>query len=107
MAGYPGFFRTGALIAAASLGLMASAAIAQDTTPVAELQEAAGEPAHPAHIHSGTCDNLGDVVWPLADVGVPASVEGTPVPAAGEVGSQAAIPAFVSVTRLDVSMEDI
>ncbi|MCC6313712.1 MAG: hypothetical protein IT337_06840 [Thermomicrobiales bacterium] len=38
---------------------------------------------------------------------MPASVEGTPVPAAGEVGSQAAIPAFVSVTRLDVSMEDI
>ena len=26
------------------------------------------EEAHPAHIHSGTCDQLGDVVVPLTDV---------------------------------------
>ncbi len=25
--------------------------------------------AHPAHIHSGTCAELGDVVFPLSDVG--------------------------------------
>ena len=28
----------------------------------------AGETPHPAHIHSGTCDQLGDVVVPLTDI---------------------------------------
>src|ERR671916_3135660 len=35
--------------------------------PLARGQEAADAP-HPAHIHSGTCDNLGDIVAPLSDV---------------------------------------
>lgn len=34
--------------------------LAQDT-PVVEV-------AHPAHIHAGTCDSLGDVVFPLARI---------------------------------------
>lgn len=40
--------------------------------PPLSAQEA--EPAHPVHIHSGTCEELGDVVVPLNDVVVP---EGT------------------------------
>jgi plastocyanin len=40
--------------------------------PSGAAQEA--EPAHPVHIHSGTCEELGDVVVPLNDVVVP---EGT------------------------------
>jgi hypothetical protein len=35
--------------------------------PAIAAQDDANE-AHPAHIHSGTCDELGDVVYPLADV---------------------------------------
>lgn len=35
-----------------------------DATPAAESYFA----AHPAHIHSGTCEELGDVVFPLNDV---------------------------------------
>jgi plastocyanin len=34
--------------------------------PLAQGQEA--DAPHPAHIHSGTCDNLGDIVAPLGDV---------------------------------------
>jgi plastocyanin len=34
--------------------------------PMARGQEA--DASHPAHIHSGTCDNLGDIVAPLGDV---------------------------------------
>ncbi len=35
----------------------------------APLAKGQGEDApHPAHIHSGTCDNLGDIVAPLTDV---------------------------------------
>src|SRR5688500_13818871 len=35
--------------------------------PAIAAQDDANE-AHPAHIHSGTCEQLGDVVYPLADV---------------------------------------
>ena len=54
--------RVAAMIALAALTLLVPAGLAQ--TPVADT---AAE-AHPAHIHSGTCDELGDVVYPLADV---------------------------------------
>ena len=54
--------RVAAVIAVAALTLVVPAGRAQ--TPVADT---AAE-AHPAHIHSGTCDQLGDVVHPLADV---------------------------------------
>jgi plastocyanin len=36
------------------------------SAPLARGQEA--DAPHPAHIHSGTCDNLGDIVAPLSDV---------------------------------------
>ena len=51
-------FRFGAVIALAALALLVPASLAQ--TPVSEADTAAE--AHPAHIHSGTCDQLGDVV---------------------------------------------
>lgn len=37
------------------------------SAPLAQAQDA-GHAPHPAHIHSGTCDNLGDIVYPLTDV---------------------------------------
>jgi plastocyanin len=37
------------------------------SAPLARGQEVEDAP-HPAHIHSGTCDNLGDIVAPLSDV---------------------------------------
>jgi hypothetical protein len=61
--------RVAALIAVAALTLVVPAGRAQ--TPVADT---AAE-AHPAHIHSGTCDQLGDVVYPLADVTYPTGEE--------------------------------
>lgn len=54
--------RLGGVIAFAALTLLAPASLAQ--TPVADT---AAE-AHPAHIHAGTCEELGEVVFPLADV---------------------------------------
>lgn len=44
--------------------LAPAAGLAQESTP-AMMQEAA---AHPAHIHSGSCPDVGDVVFPLEDV---------------------------------------
>ena len=42
-------------------------AVAQDATPVAQPVA----PARPAHIHSGNCVELGDVVVPLTDLTAP------------------------------------
>jgi hypothetical protein len=56
----------------ALVAIMAStiaSAVAQDGTPVAQL----AAPARPAHIHSGDCVNLGDVVVPLSNLTAPVS----------------------------------
>ena len=53
---------------------------------------------HPAHIHSGTCAELGDVVLPLTDV----------APIDGESGGAAsALPVKVSETTVDAALQDI
>ena len=54
--------RLGGVIAIVALVLLAPVSLAQ--TPVADT---AAE-AHPAHIHAGTCEELGEVVLPLADI---------------------------------------
>jgi hypothetical protein len=59
--------RVAAVIAVAALTMIVPASRAQ--TPVSGAETEAE--SHPAHIHSGTCDQLGDVVYPLADVAYP------------------------------------
>src|SRR5215211_7445791 len=54
---------TAMLVVGAMLALGATSALAQDATP-----SAGAEAPHPVHIHSGTCDALGDVVYPLNDI---------------------------------------
>ena len=58
--------RVAAVLAFAALPLLGSTALAQDSTPEAMAQS--GEAPHPAHIHSGSCEELGDVVVPLTDI---------------------------------------
>jgi hypothetical protein len=85
--------RIAAVTALAALILLVPGSLAQ--TPVGE--EAAGE-AHPAHIHTGACDQLGGVVAPLTDVAA----------AAGEmVGSDAAFPVESSITTVDMPLQEI
>jgi hypothetical protein len=55
--------RIAVLVVFALLALGASPARAQDATPAA-----GAEPAHPVHIHTGTCAAIGDVVYPLNDI---------------------------------------
>ena len=56
--------------------------------------------AHPAHIHAGTCAELGDVVFPLSDVGASWLVDGTPMAGEDMMGGSDAIPVMVSVTTV-------
>ncbi|CAA9561938.1 MAG: hypothetical protein AVDCRST_MAG49-2471 [uncultured Thermomicrobiales bacterium] len=62
-----------ALLLVAGFAAVGRPSAAQDTTgtPGAMM-------AHPAHIHSGTCDTLGEVVFPLNDLTAP-GMSGTPV----------------------------
>ncbi len=63
---------------------------------------------HPAHIHSGTCTTLGDVVYPLSDVGGPMmDASGTPIAAAAPAGATDAIPVEVSVTTVQTTLADL
>ena len=81
-----------------------SRGLAQDATPAAGPMMAMDAP-HPAHVHSGTCDTLGAIVAPLADVqmvapaGAMASPAASPI-AGGAGGATSAIPAAFSVTTL-------
>ncbi len=93
------FVALGLLLFGGGLGL------AQDATPSAGDDTAAGV-AHPAHIHTGTCDTLGDVVYPLNDVELPGSTIATPE---DDVASTPAAVNLVaeSTTTVDVALEEI
>lgn len=90
-------------MAAMLLGIISGAAAvaAQDATPTAS------NAPHPAHIHDGTCDNLGDVVYPLNDVSgaiLSSTPEATPAsPSDAESGSVVGD----SRTEVDVSLDDL
>jgi uncharacterized cupredoxin-like copper-binding protein len=103
------FLSVGAIgIAASAIGLRTG--LAQDATPAV-----GGEVAHPAHIHSGTCEELGDVVFPLNDVApldagaTPAAVPASPaaVPAASPVAAGAGEVVAESTTEVEASLDDI
>src|SRR5690606_21586066 len=64
------FMTVAGLVALALAGTLTVSA--QEATPEGTQSE-----AHPAHIHSGTCAELGDVVYPLEDV-TGGHLEGTP-----------------------------
>lgn len=95
----------GFLLAGAGVGF------AQDATPAAETP-------HPAHIHAGTCTELGDVVYPLTDVAAP-DADATPDAMAGhDMGSMDATPeageaemsgkvVAESTTKVEASLDDI
>ena len=85
--------RYGTVIAVAALTMFAPGSLAQ--TPAADSAE-----AHPAHIHSGTCAELGDVVLPLTDI--------THAPAdAAMTGAASAHPVQTSETLVDMPLQAI
>jgi hypothetical protein len=85
--------RVAAIAIFATLTISLPAALAQ--TPIAE-----GAASHPAHIHSGTCADLGGVVLPLSNL--------TDLAPTGEVvGADTAVMAVSSWTLVDAPMADI
>jgi len=101
------------LLSVGSIGIVASAlglraGLAHQGEDHEATPAGGGEAAHPAHIHTGTCDELGDVVFPLNDV-APLDTEATP--AASPVASPAAAGAgevvAQSTTEVKTSLDDI
>jgi len=101
-----------ALVAMIAMGT--PAALAQDATPTASA-----EPAHPAHIHNGSCTALADVVYPLSDIvtynltnsfsfgpaATPdASEMATPMPSAATSETQ---PVLFSYTHIDANVGEL
>jgi hypothetical protein len=116
-------FATGVITLSVLTGIATAGAQGTDGTPVAGGGE---EHAFPAHIHSGTCETLGDVVFPLEDVtaggtgaeATPAGAVGTPFDAVGQntgtptdMGSgdaaAADVPFATSETVVEASLDDI
>ena len=60
---------------------------------------------HPAHIHSGSCAQLGDVVYPLDNVGG-GTMMGTPV-TGQQMGATDAIPVETSVTTVQTTLQEL
>ncbi len=89
--------RLGLVVAFAVLALSVPAGLAQ--TPVAS--PVAGDGPHPAHIHAGTCVELGDIVAPLSDVVDLEAGSGE------QVGATTAQPVKVGATVVDLSLEEI
>ena len=84
--------RLAAVIAFAGLTMLVPVSAAQ--TPVSEGMEG----PHPAHIHAGTCDELGEVVLPLNDVAAPT----------GESqGAATALPVKLSDTVVDKPLQEL
>jgi hypothetical protein len=85
--------------------------IAQDATP-SMMQ---GTHQHPAHIHTGTCETLGDVVYPLNDLTGPdmmstpmAGMDSTPM-SGMDSSPMAGMDQMVaqSTTSVEASLEDL
>jgi plastocyanin len=65
------------------------------------------EASHPAHIHTGTCESPGDVVFPLSNVGADYEMDGTPMAGTEAMGASSAIAVDASVTTVQASLADI
>lgn len=94
-----------ALTTAAGSALLATALLVPGAAAQSPEASPAASPAgpgtgvdverHPAHIHAGTCANLGDIVAPLPDVRLPAAQAGP------EGGVES------SLTRVDLTIEQM
>ncbi|MBA2755440.1 MAG: hypothetical protein H0U40_13425, partial [Chloroflexia bacterium] len=99
-----GSLRFAATIAFAALVLLVPGGLSRasmgQATPAGGATPAAGDGPHPAHIHTGTCDELGDVVAPLTSVADPAT--------GGErVGAASAHAVKISRSDVDLLLEEI
>jgi hypothetical protein len=92
--------RLGTLFVILTIVFSGVAAVAQEGTPTAD------GPVLPAHVHAGTCDDIGDVVFPLEDVQLaPVEEYGATPPAQPAMVHADAV--VTSVTELEVTIDEL
>ena len=99
------FASAASIVAAFALfaGMLASGSLAQESgTPVAIEDDV----PRPVHIHAGTCEELGDVVYPLTNLTGATTLPGTPEASPVAEGVPDA-PVYESITEVDASLEDL
>lgn len=84
-----------ALIASFAVGSIAMTAVAQDATP--EASPVADE-SRPAHIHTGSCDEVGEVIQPLQNLTLPTGAT---------IGHAEAVSAETSFTNVPLTLDAI
>lgn len=95
MSPVPAFLRRASSLA--MLAALTALAVAAPGTG-AQTPAAQGAPAHPVHVHNGTCAELGDVAVPLNDL----------VPPAGDwSGPESAVPVTLSENVIDMPLQEI
>jgi hypothetical protein len=103
--------RFGLVLALAVLCVATASGVFAQATPsagggMAGMDMSGGD--HPAHIHNGTCTELGEVVYPLSNISAAAMNNGTPMAAGGSmVGASDATPVLSSVTTIQAKLSDI
>ena len=65
------------------------------------------EAAHPAHIHTGSCDKPGDVIAPLSDVSVSGNIDGTPAAGSSAIGQANPNEINASVTTIKMPISAV
>lgn len=104
-----------ALTALATIAAPTGLVRAQDATPAGQMAGMEATAAGmPNHIHNGSCDNLGDVVFPLSDLIAPsaAAEPATGTPAAAMATPMAAmmasgIPVNAATTKVSMPLDQI
>jgi len=94
--------------ATTGLALVAGSALAMAQDPSsspAPVVESQPTPAFPLHIHSGTCDQLGDVVFPLGTISRDLMINGEPVLDASSAENEQDV--AVNLTLVDATLDDI
>jgi plastocyanin len=63
---------------------------------------------HPVHIHEGTCDQLGEVLYPLSDIGPGAATkDGEDIATTGTIGPSDAEGVSISETTIDITVAEL
>lgn len=97
------------LLLGASAAIGGAGVLAQDAaTPVggdATVEVDAAAAGRPAHVHSGTCDTLGDVVAPLNDLTLATGGTGADETVAADIAQ--AIPAEYSFSTVPLTIDQI
>lgn len=84
------------LLAGLAVGSLGAVTSAQEATPAATPADAVA--SRPAHIHTGTCEEVGEVVGPL---------ENLTAPVGAAVGQETATVAQTSFTNVPLTMDQI